>query len=58
MKEEYGQSTKEGEKLRLGKLFYLKITFVNLNILYLSLEWSASVLQWNKMMLLKMCRDE
>lgn len=46
------------KRLRLQKLFYLKITFVYLNILYLFLEWSASVLQWNKTMLLKTCRDE
>lgn len=40
----------------MRKLFYLKIPFINPNVLHLSLEGSAKELQWNKMMLLKACR--
>jgi len=45
------------KRLKMWKLFYLKIPFVNPDALYLSLEGSAKELQWNKMMLLKACRD-
>ena len=41
----------------MWKLFYLKNPFVNPHVLYLSLEGSAKELQWNKMILLKACRD-
>lgn len=45
------------KRQRIWKLFYLKISFVNTNAFYLSVEGSAKELQWNKMMLLKACRD-
>ena len=45
------------KRRRMWKLFYLKIPFVNPNVLYLSFEGSAKELQWNKMMLLKPHRD-
>lgn len=45
------------KRRKMWKLFYLKIPFVNPNVLYLSLEGSAKELQWNKMTVLNACRD-